>query len=417
VSESSSLFKHSLLTWRNHQKYSTDRTLFTFIISNTNRLTRPHQSNNIMTNSFFSISGLLALAALATNTLAHEGHGDATAAPSNTTSSAIPYTLVADYSGNNFYDGFVTFHGADPTNGKVNYTTSSFAAEKGYLAFNHHEESNQTRARIGVDSVEDATANGRNSVRLTSRKTFSAGTLLVADVNHIPVGPGLWPAMWLLGTGGEWPTVGEIDILETVHDTPYNAMTLHTAPGCTVDNVTTSFSGQLQSANCNENTAFTGCSIHSTPNTTSLGSTFASAGHAFNAQGGAIYVTEWTPLGIKIWAFARDTVPASLNSDNPSTESFPTPLAAFSGKGCDYAQSFRDMVLIINTDFCGDWAGKVWAESGAQKATGVETCDAYVAQNPEKFTEAFWEISSIKVYANEKMPGDNPDVGKEGFTA
>jgi hypothetical protein len=382
-------------------------------------LTRPHETNNNMTNSLFSFSGLLALAALASNTFAHEGHSDAVAAPpSNSTSSlGFPYTLVADYSGDTFFDGFITFTGPDPTKGKVQYVNSTYAAEKGYLAFNHHEQDNQTRARIGVDSVEDATANGRDSVRLTSRKTFSAGTLLVADVNHIPVGPGLWPAMWLLGTGGEWPSMGEIDILETVHDTPYNAMTLHTAPGCTVDNVTTAFTGQLQSTNCNENTAFTGCSIHSTPNTTSLGSTFASAGHAFNAQGGAVYVTEWTPLGIKIWAFARSTVPASLNSDNPSTESFPPPLAAFSGKGCDYAQSFRDMVLIINTDFCGDWAGKVWAESGAQKATGVDTCDAYVAQNPEKFIEAFWEISSIKVYANEKMPGANPDIGKEGFTA
>jgi hypothetical protein len=123
-----------------------------------------------MTNSFFSISGLLALAALATNTLAHEGHGDAVAAPSNNTStSAIPYTLVADYSGDTFYDGFVTYHGADPTNGKVNYTTSTFAAEKGYLAFNYHEESNQTRARIGVDSAEDATANGRTPVRHEAR--------------------------------------------------------------------------------------------------------------------------------------------------------------------------------------------------------------------------------------------------------
>jgi hypothetical protein len=384
-------------------------------------LTRPHEINDNMTNSFFSLSGLLALAALASNTLAHEGHDDATAAPpsNNTATSAIPYTLVADYSGDNFYGGFVSFIGQDPTNGKVEYVSMDLAAEKGYLAYNHHEESNQTRARIGVDSVEDATASGRKSVRLTSRKTFSAGTLLVADVNHIPVGPGLWPAMWLLGTGAEWPAAGEIDILEYVHDTPYNAMTLHTSPGCTVDNATTSspYSGELQDANCNENTAFTGCSIHSSPNTTSLGSTFASAGHAFNAQGGAVYVTEWTPLGIKIWAFARNSVPASLNSDNPSTSDFPPPLAAFSGKGCDYAQSFRDMVLIINTDFCGDWAGKVWAESGAQKATGVETCDAYVAQNPEKFTEAFWEISSIKVYANEKMPGANPDVGKEGFNA
>lgn len=180
-------------------------------------------------SNFFLSSGLLALAALASTALAHEGHGSAApSAPSNSSSS--PYALVADYSGTNFYDGFVTFTGPDPTNGKVNYTDMAFAARQGYLAYNFHEQENMTRARIGVDSVEDAVTNGRNSVRLTSRKTFNAGTLLVADVNHIPVGPGLWPAMWLLGTGAEWPAAGEIDILEYVHETPYNAMTLHTSP-------------------------------------------------------------------------------------------------------------------------------------------------------------------------------------------
>lgn len=368
-----------------------------------------------MANFLFS-RGALALAALVSTTLAHEGHNDA--APVTGNASSIPYTLVADYSGSQFFDGFVTFTGADPTHGTVNYTDMAFAAKQGYLAFNYHEQDNITCARIGVDSVEDA-ASGRNSVRLTSKKTFSAGTLLVADVNHIPVGPGLWPAMWLLGTGDEWPGRGEIDFLEYVHDTPYNAMTLHTAPGCTVDNATTTspYTGELQSADCNDGQGAMGCSIHAPANTSSLGASFASAGHAFNAQGGAVYVTEWTSTGIKIWAFARNAVPASLNGENPSTASFPTPLASFSGKGCDFAESFKDMVLIINTDFCGDWAGKVWAASGAQKATGVDSCDAYVKQNPEKFTEAFWEIASIKVYADAKMPGVNPDLGKEGFTA
>jgi hypothetical protein len=337
-----------------------------------------------MHNFFFS-SGALAVAALVSTTMAHEGHGNTTAAPSNT--SSIPYTLVADYSGSSFYDGFVTFTGADPTHGLVNYTDMAFAAKQGYLAFNFHEQDNVTRARIGVDSVEDATA-GRNSVRLTSKKTFS-----------------------------EWPGRGEIDFLEYVHDTPFNSMTLHTAPGCTVDNTTTSFGGQLQSANCNDGSGATGCSIHAPANSSSLGQTFASAGHAFNAQGGAVYVTEWTSAMIKIWAFSRSAVPASLNGENPSTADFPTPLAAFSGAGCDFEEAFKDMVLIINTDFCGDWAGKVWEASGAQKATGVSSCDAYVAQNPEKFTEAFWEIASIKVYADSKMPGVNPDLGKEGFTA
>lgn len=364
-------------------------------------------------SNFFLLSGPLALAALTSTTLAHEGHGDA---PSNASTSTYPYTLVADYSGSTFYDGFVTYTGPDPTHGKVNYTDMAFAAKQGYLAYNFHEQDNITRARIGVDSVEDATANGRNSVRLTSKKTFSAGTLLVADVNHIPVGPGLWPAMWLLGTGGEWPSRGEIDILEYVHDTPYNAMTLHTSPGCNIDNTTSSFTGSLLNGNCNDGNGAMGCPIHAPDTTSALGQEFASAGHAFNAQGGAVYVTEWTSTGIKIWAFARNAVPASLNDENPSTASFPTPLASFSGS-CDFSTAFQDMTLIINTDFCGDWAGKVWEVSGAKEKTGVESCDAYVAQHPEKFTEAYWEIASVKVYASEKMPGMNPDIGKEGFTA
>lgn len=370
----------------------------------------------------FFFFGVLVLASLITTSLAHESHdsdGNSNNSSKNT-SSAIPYTLVADYSDSNFFDGFVTFTGPDPTNGKVNYTDMAFAASQDYLSYTFYEKENMTRARIGVDSVESSPM--RNSVRLTSRATFSAGTLLVADINHIPVGPSLWPAFWLLGTdsnktGAKWPAQGEIDILEYVHDTPYNAMALHTAPGCSVDNAMTSFTGQLQDPDCNAASATKGCSIHAPANLTSLSSTFASAGHAFNSQGGAVYVTEWTPQGIKIWAFARSSVPESLNSDHPSTASFPTPLASFAGAGCDFEEAFKDMVLIINTDFCGDWAGKVWRESGAEKATGMQSCEAYVEGNTGVFEEAYWEISSVKVYSNGRLPGRNVDVGGPGFTA
>src|SRR3546814_2489459 len=31
---------------------------------------------------------------------------------------------------------------------------------------------------------------------------------------RIPVGQGLWPAFWTLGVKGEWPSNGEIDIME-----------------------------------------------------------------------------------------------------------------------------------------------------------------------------------------------------------
>lgn len=361
-------------------------------------------------NKLFN-TGVLALATLASTSSAHEGHND------NKPSSF--YSLVADYSGPTFFDGFVTFTGPDPTHGKVNYTDKAFAANTGLLGFNYHQEDNSTRARIGVDSTDKAPGStGRNSVRLTSKATFNAGTLLVADITHMPVGPGLWPALWLLGTGAEWPAAGEIDILETVHDTPYNAMTLHTAPGCSVANSSASapFAGHLQNPDCNAGSAMTGCSIHAPETFQSEGKTLASAGEAFNAQAGAVYATEWTPQGINIWAFARSAVPASLNTPNPDPNSFPPPLASFSGPGCDYAKSFRDMALIVNTDFCGDWAGRVWQSLGKDKGTGVKSCEEFVGERPGEFRDAFWEFNSIRIFGEGgKAPGKNPDVGREGF--
>lgn len=45
----------------------------------------------------------------------------------------------------------------------------------------------------GVDTVNKDQA-GRASVRLTSKKTYNHG-LIVVDVEHMPVGCGTWPAL------------------------------------------------------------------------------------------------------------------------------------------------------------------------------------------------------------------------------
>jgi len=327
-----------------------------------------------------------------------------------TTASAAPssaYSLVANYSGTSFFSGFETFTGADPTHGAVNYTDMAFAASSGLLGFNQYKSTNETRAFIKVDSTNKA-PNGRNAVRLTSLATFSVDMLAVMDITHQPTAPGVWPAAWFLGTGATWPAVGEIDVVEYVHNNSFNAMTLHTAPGCSVANSTNAFVGKLQAEDCNAGNGNMGCGVQAPSQIEAYNQQVNTAGEAFNAQGGAIYVTEWTSSGINIWSFARSAVSSSFNSVNPSTAGFPTPLASFSGYGCDFSKAFQNMVMIVNIDFCGDWAGQVWVSSGMAAQTGVATCNDFVANNPQAFNEAYWEFGSIKVYSSGAKPGKNP---------
>ena len=61
---------------------------------------------------------------------------------------------------------------------------------------------------------------------LTTRKSWTYGKIEVRA--KIPTGRGMWPAIWMLGSGG-WPGCGEIDIMENVGfnpDTIYS--TIHT---------------------------------------------------------------------------------------------------------------------------------------------------------------------------------------------
>lgn len=83
----------------------------------------------------------------------------------------------------------------------------------------------------------------------------------------MPTGCGTWPAFWyvlsvsrsipssfvlissLRLVGPNWPAGGEIDIIEGVHNSATNSMTLHTSSGCTITN-NNQFSGSIHTSNC-----------------------------------------------------------------------------------------------------------------------------------------------------------------------
>ncbi|KAH7095121.1 concanavalin A-like lectin/glucanase domain-containing protein [Paraphoma chrysanthemicola] len=327
------------------------------------------------------------------------------------------YTLTDDLSYDNFFDNFDFFSGPDPTRGFVQYHNASSAIEQGLVGYLEDTKS----VFMGVDYT-NKDPKGRASVRLESKKNFNHG-LLVADIRHMPPSQcGLWLACWLLGAES-WPAGGEVDLVEGVNDYEHNAVTLHTSNGCVVDNVTSlipgsaqaddfdaPFTGTLTTADCDVAAANqdknVGCSIKapsslsqvqigrgSSQDQTSL----PSYGTEFNKAGGGIYAMEWTTTSISVWFFPRTSplYTSTANSTTPDPKQWGTPLAHFAGSGCDLAARFRDLRIIFNTAFCGEWAGKEWDRSCAEK-TGVDTCDAYVRDHPEVFKEAYWEVSGLK---------------------
>lgn len=232
------------------------------------------------------------------------------------------YILSQDYTGSNFYAGFDFQTFADPTQGYVQFLSMIDANETQIAGL--LDGGNSTMAVfLGVDSQNVAPV-GRNSHRVQSNQGFQHG-LFIADIAHMPGGIcGVWPAFWMVGP--DWPTNGEIDIVEGVNDQATNSMTLHTGADIVMENSTSLFSGVMQTANCNVNAPDqgknVGCSI--------MADSEITYGTGFNAAGGGTYATEWTSASIKIWFFPRGTVPADITAGTPSpSDAWGPPASAF----------------------------------------------------------------------------------------
>ncbi|CAG8059920.1 unnamed protein product [Penicillium olsonii] len=323
------------------------------------------------------------------------------------------YTLHEDYGTNSsFFDKFdfftvrrsqTTLEGwtnsnqdSDPTNGYVDYVSRNVAESKGLI-----NASTSNGVYIGVDHSNTASKPGRKSVRLESTSTYQHG-LVILDLAHMPGSVcGTWPAFWMLGS--DWPSHGEIDIIEGVNDQSENQMALHTSDGCTVKN--TGFSGNLDTDNCyvdaDGQSANAGCAI--------MSSDTKSYGSGFNDAGGGVYATEWTGDAISAWFFPSSSIPKDITAGYPVPSSWGTPAAKFAGS-CDIDKHFKDLQIVFDITFCGDWAGEesVWSSSSC--SSKASTCNDYVQNNPSAFEDSYWRLNSLKVYQESKSSGLDLDV-------
>jgi len=311
---------------------------------------------------------------------------------------ASNFKLTENFQGKTFFDGFDFNTFSDPTHGNVQFLSRDDAFGAGL-------------ASVGDDGVAFMTVDNKNSVpeggnrksvRIQSKKSYNQG-LFVLDLAAMPHGPSVWPAFWMVGPN--WPAGGEIDILEGVHDQKSNQMTLHTSPGCTLDDsnfsrdaaktspprdmktISSVFTGTVLSTNCDAAaTGNSGCGI--------LDPEPKSYGAPFNQNKGGVIATLWDDSGVRIYRFTRDSVPADITSQAPNPGSWPAPQAFWSSSKCG-GQFFKDLSIVFDTTLCGDWAGATFNQD-----TGLGgTCAQYVS-DPAHFNDAFWLVNYVKVFTS-----------------
>ncbi|KAJ6446318.1 endo-1,3(4)-beta-glucanase [Purpureocillium lavendulum] len=308
------------------------------------------------------------------------------------------YNLQVSYDKTNFFESFDFLNGEDPTHGFVDYVDQATAQQAGLIGVGQSNGS----IYMGVDHTTVNPPNGRQSVRITSKDSFTRG-LFIADIAHMPGSIcGVWPAYWMFGP--DWPSSGEIDIIEGVNTQTQNAVTLHTSSGCEMSNVGTLPSTMFESPNCGSESATSGCQQRTSSN--------QNYGDGFNDIKGGVYATEWTSDHIAIWFFPRSQIPQDIASGKPNPKSWSHPLARFvGGLGCHIDSHFTKNNIVFDTTFCGDWAGNpaVWG-SNAECSAKSSSCKDYVSNNPADFKDAYWEVNSVKVYQQGESYG-SPDQG------
>ncbi|KAI8452926.1 family 16 glycosyl hydrolase, partial [Phakopsora pachyrhizi] len=281
------------------------------------------------------------------------------------------------------FDDWDFFTDADPTHGMVDYQSADKAWKENLVSVGPSSVDKKTKSAVMRVDNKSRLGSGqhRKSVRLTSKKSFKYG-LLVLNLIKIPFGCSTWPAFWT--AGDNWPVGGEIDIVEGVNMLNINQMTLHTDSGCNIKNpMGNNAMGRVLATNCAAYaTGNAGCGV--------IDHSDASFGKPFNQNGGGVFVMEWVLSGISIWRFNRGEIPADLSlkdSPQPSLWSH-KPIAHWSNNDCNnLSYQFSEHRVVFDITLCGDWAGAD-GEFSHNNTCGGTCSDAIM--NPKNFNNAEW---------------------------
>ncbi|KAI5478210.1 glycoside hydrolase family 16 protein [Pseudohyphozyma bogoriensis] len=239
-------------------------------------------------------------------------------------------TDASDCSNTGFFDCFDFFTSADPTNGQVTFVSQDTATSDGLIS------TSSTSAIMMIDSTSNLAAGAnRNSVRLTSKKTMSLGSLVIGDFIRMPYGCAVWPVLTREATQ-------EIDIVEGVNIQTNNQMTLHVKDdGCKMDSsAQTAGTASTVDTDCDANADGNGGCAYIDQSATSYG-------EGFNKQGGGVFAMSYTTDGISIWAWGRGSIPSNIDDGAPDMSTWGNPGGTWPSSTCANSY-FTDQSIIFD---------------------------------------------------------------------
>ncbi|TFK49664.1 hypothetical protein OE88DRAFT_1682717 [Heliocybe sulcata] len=320
-------------------------------------------------------------------------------------SHVVAYTLVKEYSGQNFFDGWDFFNGYDPsTYGDTQYVGPLSAAQSAHLAY---VDSSSGHAFMRVDNTTNvAYPNKRNTVEIYTSDFYPVGSVFIMDAARLPWGCSVWPSFWTRGSN--WPYDGEIDIVEYANLMGNNQMALHTAAGCTHTTPSNQV-GQTIEPNCNA-TDGAGCTVsEKKPN--SYGPGFASAG-------GGVWATQFDTSGIYIWFWSRSDVPSSISLSNTSIDptSWGAPSASYPASSCDIGSHFGAQQLVLDIQLCGAFGNPTYNQTCPP---GDCYLNSVIGPGSPTYDNAYFEISYVRVFGltNATSNGSSTTTGSASATS
>ncbi|CAK9046711.1 Probable glycosidase C21B10.07 [Durusdinium trenchii] len=261
----------------------------------------------------------------------------------------------------------------DDTHGAQKYLSKSEAFRKNARSSSVISVSSKGSAvlRVGelIPTGDAGAPYKRNSVMIHSNYAWtpSAGMLVVMKYNHVPYGPSIWPALWLMNSDNVWPKGGEFDIMEYANDEA-SKITFHAERNCFLDNrklencMRGKHMGGPGPSNCNTNywKNLLGCRPRQIQRTGS-----------WYAKNPGVIAAAWDNDGITVYHIPEHRIPADLKDDRPKPENwgeFAVAYLPMEHHSCkDIAQPQE---IVLNIALCGDWAGNGWFRSGEARRTG-----------------------------------------------